>query len=37
MVVSFDYFIFEFQEGVYFAVEKGEIVVVHVFEGSSQG
>jgi hypothetical protein len=37
MVVSLDNFVFKLEEGVNFAVEKGEIVIVHVVEGSSQG
>ena len=37
MVVSLDNFIFELEEGVDFAVEKGKIVIVHVVEGSSKG
>ncbi len=37
MVVSLDDFIFEFEERVDFAVEKGEIVIVHVVVSSSQG
>ena len=37
MFVSLDDIIFELEKGVDFTVEKREIVIVHVVEGSSKG